>query len=146
MDIKVEGLNNLRNAFEQYARDNKAGLLNIVASASTSIESKARQNAPRDLGKLKSQINHVVIEKKDKIEGRIRSDASYSLFVEEKTKPHWTSQKNLIGWARRKGIPVRLVQKSIAEKGTQAQPFMAPAAKAIFPKTIREVAIELRKT
>jgi hypothetical protein len=53
--------------------------------------------------------------------------------VEFGSQPHWTSVENLKKWARRvlgDESAAYAVQKKIAEKGTEAQPFARPARDA----------------
>jgi hypothetical protein len=42
-------------------------------------------------------------------------------------RPHWTSVKNLEGWAKRHGMNPYALQRSIAKKGTKANPFLKEA-------------------
>lgn len=126
--IKVEGLEKLENYFKDYMIRKKKGLLGIVADTSQNIRMDAIAAAPVDLGELRNNIRETIIERKDMISGDVLSAATYSAYVEYGSRPHWTGKQNLQGWADRHGIPVYLVQKSIAEKGTPAQPFMGPAA------------------
>ena len=58
------------------------------------------------------------------LRGAIGWGAQYAIFVHEGTRPHWTSVKNLEEWAAKKGINPYAVQRSIARKGTKAQPFL----------------------
>ena len=53
--------------------------------------------------------------------------ARYGLYVERGTRPHWPPRAPLEGWARRHGVPVFVVQRAIARKGTRARPFLLPA-------------------
>ena len=60
----------------------------------------------------------------------LRSSRNYSEAIEYGTKPHFVSASDLKGWAKKKLGDEKLayaVSKSIAKKGTQAQPFMRPA-------------------
>jgi hypothetical protein len=59
--------------------------------------------------------------------GEIGPSVRYGLFVERGTRPHWPPVAAVSGWARRHGISPFLVARSIARKGTRAQPFMGPA-------------------
>lgn len=43
----------------------------------------------------------------------------YAIYVEEGTRPHWPPRDALQGWADRHNIPVFLVQRAIARKGTE---------------------------
>ena len=126
--IKVIGLNKAMNNIEQYLERKKRSLLGVVAQTSTAIQQTAKQLAPVDMGELKADIISTVIERKHSISGDVLSAAPYSAYVEFGARPHWTSVKNLEGWADRHGISPYAVQYSIAKKGTPAQPFLGPAA------------------
>lgn len=62
--------------------------------------------------------------------GALISGVKHGIFVHEGTKPHWTSIKNLADWARLRGLNVYALQRSIAKKGTKANPFLAKAVDA----------------
>lgn len=126
--VKIEGLNEGINNLEHYIERKKRGLLGVVAGSSTAIQNTAKQLAPADLGELREEIFSTVIERRDSISGDVLSAADYSAYVEFGARPHWTSVRNLEGWAERHGISPYAVQYSIAKKGTPAQPFMTPAA------------------
>lgn len=66
--------------------------------------------------------------------------AKHAEFVENGTKPHWTSIRpgsSLYKWATLKGIPPGAVQRSIARKGTKAHPFVEPTFTLMEPRIIR---------
>ena len=60
---------------------------------------------------------------KDKLSVVIEPEAKYADYVENGTKPHWTSVRNLESWAKFRGINPYVLQRSIARKGTKAHPF-----------------------
>lgn len=79
-------------------------------------------------GDLKRSIMYHVDE--ENLVGVVGLDApgrQYGIYVEKGTKPHWVPRAALERWASQRGIPVFLVQRAIARKGTKAQPFMMPA-------------------
>lgn len=137
--VKVTGINEAIKALEHYLDKKKRSLLGVVAETSTSVQKTAQSLSPVDLGELRAEITSTIIEKPNKITGDVVSEAPYSAYVEFGSKPHWTSIKNLEGWAKRHGIPAGAVQYSIATKGTRAQPFMAPAAMKQKSKFVKKV-------
>ncbi len=59
----------------------------------------------------------------------IFTDVNYASAVEKGTKPHFPPPQSLSGWASRHGMTGLefVIARSIASKGTKAQPFMLPA-------------------
>ena len=113
----------LRNFFSQYGQ--------IVVTT-------AKKEAPRFSGDLRGSLTFKMVRDVSQIPLGIDifSRADHALFVHgffdrgyrmskpwSRTKPHWPPKKALQSWADAKGIPVFLVQKSIAEKGTPIIPF-----------------------
>lgn len=140
-NVKVEviGISQAISNIEAYMTRKRIALAGVVAQGASNIQSTAKQLAPSDLGNLKKDITHTVIERKDEIMGETLSGAGYSAFVEYGTRPHRPPAKALTGWAARHGVPLGAVLNKIAIKGTPAQPFMTPAAQQEKPKFIRAV-------
>ena len=68
---------------------------------------------------------------------------SPSWIVWKGSRPHWTSVRNLEGWAYRHGINPYALQRSIAEKGTRPNPFVERAQREmrmVLPPGMRRVA------
>jgi len=61
------------------------------------------------------------------LRGEMGPRSKYALPVHEGSRPHWTSVKNLKGWANRHGWNPYLLQRHIAKKGTKANPFLKNA-------------------
>jgi HK97 gp10 family phage protein len=137
--VKVIGLDKAVKDIERYIAKKNRELIGVVATSSKAIQSDARQLAPIDLGELKKSITHVVTQRSGRIDGEILSAAPYSAYVEFGTSPHFPPISALQGWADRHGIPAYAVAKSIARKGTPAQPFMDPAYRKEKPKFIENV-------
>jgi HK97 gp10 family phage protein len=63
----------------------------------------------------------------------VGSTSKYAPFVEFGTRPHFPPLDAIREWCRLKGIPESAafpIAKKIAERGTEAQPFMYPALQA----------------
>lgn len=69
-------------------------------------------------GSYRGSIRHQVDTYKT---ATIWSPISYAKFREFGTKPHWVPRAALQRWADVKGIPVFLVQRAIARRGTKAE-------------------------
>ena len=94
------------------------------------------------MGSLRAGINYTLTKRNTKIEANILSSEDYSAYVEYGTSPHFPPPRALEGWAQRHGFGEGggfLVAKSIARRGTPAQPFMYPAYAEQKPKFIRNV-------
>jgi HK97 gp10 family phage protein len=98
------------------------------------VEAKAKELAPVDRGRLRQTIRGSVKRRVTGLIGLVRAGVRYAPFVEFGTRPHWPPRGALQPWARRHGFPAGkvgdfLVRRKIAQKGTDAQPFMEPAIK-----------------
>lgn len=91
------------------------------------IEADARRTVKQDTRALMNSIHHRIDKQGDTIEGRVGPSLQYGIFVELGTRPHWPPRAPLEGWARRHHIPVFLVQRAIARRGTRRAPFLLPA-------------------
>ena len=75
----------------------------------------------------------------------VGSRVDYAPYVEKGTRPHWTSVRNLEKWALDHGISPYAVQRSIAERGTKANPFTKRTYKQVKPKIISEARKRIEK-
>lgn len=100
-----------------------------MTEATMVLEGEARSLAgpSRDTGRLQGSISSKITGSGTSLTGSVGPSARYGLWVETGTRPHWPPRAPLEGWARRHGIPVFLVQRAIARRGTRAQPFIGPA-------------------
>jgi hypothetical protein len=96
--------------------------------AADEMEKIAMELVPVATGRLK--MNTKVEREIAGIRSRIIlwARTPYAKSVEEGSVPHVTGSPRVREWAALKGIPAAWVYKSIAEKGTPAQPFIGPAA------------------
>lgn len=109
------------------AQATPAEMHGAMAEATLVLEAEARSLAPRDVGRLQGSITSRIHGSGTSLVGEVGPSARYGLYVETGTRPHWPPRAPLEGWARRHGIPVFLVQRAIARRGTRAQPFIGPA-------------------
>lgn len=134
MSIHVD-FSDLTHGMDRIAKKKTEAILREVERSlidgALAIEADAVHLAPEHDGELIQSIAH----KKDHISAThlryfIYASADHALSVEFGSKPHWTSARNLKKWAGDKLGDENLayaVQKSIARKGTKAQPFLRPA-------------------
>ncbi|MBI4150500.1 HK97 gp10 family phage protein [Candidatus Woesearchaeota archaeon] len=133
--VKIEGLDRFRRALAEYPKIAAEFLQRAINATLITIEGKAKTKAPVGVtGALRNRWNIVA----KPLSGSLTSGVKYSTFVEKGTRPHWPPWKGAKGrglqqWARSKGIPVFLVARSIAKKGTKAHPFLEPAVRDSVP-------------
>jgi hypothetical protein len=106
------------------------GIQQALKDASALIWRLTIEKAPTSTGTLKKSINRDLFPTYAKIYPTVK----YGIYVHEGTRPHWPPLielkpgGSLYRWAQKKGIPVFLVARAIARKGTKAQPWMANIA------------------
>jgi hypothetical protein len=101
------------------------------------VEGDARRNVRHDTRRLMNSISHQIQGRGERLVGRVGPSVGYGLYVERGSRPHWPPRAALEGWARRHGIPVFAVQRSIARRGTRARPFLVPAFLRNAPRIVR---------
>lgn len=87
----------------------------------TYLASDVRSETPVDQGRLRSSITPRIDEDEKRVQGIVGTNVDYALYVEYSTKPHWPPPSALTVWARRHNIPLILVLRSIARKGTKGK-------------------------
>lgn len=145
--IQIKGLKELRTVFKKSPEIVRDQLQRAITLSTALVSRKAKLEAPVGVsGHLKSRIRIRI----SPFRGIIEPTVKYGLYVHKGTRPHWTGVGNLRKWAKRKGINPYALQKSIAKKGTKANPFMKRAAKkseskvqAIFQRAINNITKQL---
>lgn len=143
MQFEFQGGRQLAKRLELNALAGVA-LRNFFSRYGQLIVTTAKQEAPRFSGDLRGSLTFRQVQGLGGLpEGiDVFSRSNYALFVHgffdenyklkkpwSRTKPHWPPTKAIQPWADAKGIPVFLVQKAIAEKGTPIIPFFKIAIK-----------------
>jgi hypothetical protein len=106
---------------------------------------EARRRAPKDTEQLADSLRVYVGPGEPPTSGGVRSGSRKLMYVHgrhatpapprRRSSPHFPpATQSLKGWAARHGIPVFLVQRSIAEKGTPIVPFVSEAVDAKIGK------------
>jgi hypothetical protein len=101
------------------------------------VEADARAHVAHDTRALMNSISSRVEGRGTHLVGLVGPSLRYGQYVETGTRPHWPPRAPLEGWARRHGIPVFLVQRAIARRGTRARPFLAPALTRNVARIVR---------
>ena len=140
VDAKGKLLKNLPNA----ARITAPHLAQGLNRASGIIWEKVQLSAPRATGTLQKSIRRELYP----TQARIYPTEKYGLFVHEGTRPHWIPKRELepggtmYRWFQKKGITDKghqfAILRSIARKGTKANPWAANAATENMDRAIAE--------
>lgn len=127
IEIKIDGLKELQKAFSK-APDIVVEVLGpILQKSLILLQASARQFVQKDTSTLASKI---ITKTENALSGEVRADTDYAVFVHEGTKPHWPPIQAIEPWANRHSIPPFMVARSIAAKGTKANPFFDYAKEA----------------
>lgn len=127
---------------------------NLPAAVEKSVDAKlwrgteevaraAKGKAPKAFSNL---VNSIRAERIGPLHYRVVEGMNYGRAVEESARPHHVNSAKLIPWVERvlgvRGKDARdkafLIARSIAMRGTRAQPYMQPAAEAMAPR-VREL-------
>jgi hypothetical protein len=125
--LRLEGVNELERALLNSPAVLRTTQQRAMTQSLLLIEADARRNVRQDTRRLMSSISHRQHASPRGLVGEVGPSARYGLYVERGTRPHWPPRAPLEGWARRHGIPVFVVQRAIARKGTRPRPFLLPA-------------------
>lgn len=121
--ISIPNLPRVQRGVANGPRVLRAETTTALTAGGLLVEATARglvkQDTHRLQGSITSHLEGLTVE--------IGPSVAYGLPVEKGSRPHWPPRAPLEGWARRHGIPVFLVQRAIARRGTKAAPFMRPA-------------------
>lgn len=122
--LRIEGLEELRDKLQSSRAD--VPVQRFLDRAASHLQGGARKKAPIDTGRLRNSIG---IESPNASTRRVGPSVEYGAAVEFGSKPHYAPLNPLWGWAKRHGgIDPFALRESIASWGTEAQPYMQPAA------------------
>ncbi len=118
-EIKINNLDKIQKLIMNYPMQSAMNFNEAITKTLIAVERYAIMGAPVDTGRLRSNWRLSV----QMLRGELVNTTDYAIFVAKGTKPHWPPIKAITKWANRKGIPPFLVARSIARKGTKANPF-----------------------
>jgi len=145
VDVKVEGLEELKKELERMSEQKKVEIKSEVYASALDIQLQAKDNllalGAWDTGNLAGTI------KADRTDGdmsaEIGPEAPYGPHIEFGTKPHFPPPDALESWARHHGFDSAWpICKIIAKRGIKARPYLLPAFLAIereFFNRIKEI-------
>lgn len=129
--ISIQGLDELRAKFQKSPQKVSAELYKALLKSGITMQRLGREEAPIDRGQLRNKIKYMLRAGSVEIGPR---GVPYAAAVHEGSRPHFPPIKALTGreesldlWARRHGMDPFLLARSIARKGTRANPFMTRA-------------------
>mgnify|MGYP000123764867 CR=1 FL=1 len=144
--IQIKGLDEIRasfaNADSLVARHGRSLLRDVSIYGVKQMQKNILSVGAVDTNELIQGIHYEIKNNFNGISSTIRPNDTadkYAWFMEAGTRPHWAPRDALQGWADRHGIPVFLVQKAIAEKGTKPRKYAERTFKEVKIKTDKEV-------
>ena len=135
--LRLEGADELQAALARSPAVLRVAQQQAMATSLLLIEADARRNVRQDTRRLMNSITHRQRSTPRGLVGEVGPSARYGLYVERGTRPHWPPRAPLEGWARRHNVPVFVVQRAIARKGTKARPFLLPAFRKNAERIVR---------
>lgn len=129
ISIKIPNLDAAKAKFDAMPARVLYEIKSAIRTGAHLIEGNAKKQLGRgnrgwDTGRMASSI----IPSFMPFKAEISPHTKYAIYVHQGTSPHWVPIAALAPWARRHGINPYAVQRSIAKKGTKANPFMDRAA------------------
>jgi hypothetical protein len=125
--LRLQGADELTRKLNRSPQLTAAAQHQAMTASLLLVEGDARRNVRHDTRRLMNSLTHQIAGRGTRLVGRVGPSVHYGLYVERGTRPHWPPRAPLEGWARRHGVPVFAVQRSIARRGTRARPFLVPA-------------------
>lgn len=144
--VRIEGTDTLIRKL----REVKASIGDTLADAGVKgmlvVEAAAKDKCPTSTGELKRSITTKVVESgTDSVLVATGTNVAYAPPVEYGSGPHNVPISALEPWARKRGIPVWALWKSISLHGTAPHPFLRPALDENVDEIGKVVNAELRK-
>ena len=121
--VRIDGLDELRSKLNGSRADAPVG--RFLDRGAILIQGKARSKASVDTGRGRNSIG---TESPTLRSRRIGPNAEHMVYVETGTRPHWPPPGALADWAARHGVSEYAVRRKIGLFGTEAKPYLQPAA------------------
>lgn len=123
LKFNQENLEKVRGLIGKYPVVAKVHVDRAISRILLTVQREATERAPRDTSKLASGWELNV----GGFRGSLENNAPYAAYVALGTKPHVVPLEAITPWASRHGISPVAVQRAIAKKGTQPNPFFDDA-------------------
>jgi hypothetical protein len=144
-NVRIEGLDEVLDMFRRadgiLAREGKSWLRDMGNYGVDSAQKHILNVGAVDTNELIQGMHYKLKTNRNGMQVTVRpSDTAdeYAVYMEEGTKPHMPPRDALQGWADRHGIPVFLVQKAIAENGTEPRYMFRDTFEDFSKETERE--------
>jgi len=126
--LKINGLDKFRAAAEKFPAVAEKHFRVGIERALIAVNASIKTSAPVFRGILRDSFRWQV----GRFRGIIGTKLPYAWGIEHGRPPHFVSptDPDFSAWARQKGVSPYAVSKSIAKKGTKADPLFGAAAKA----------------
>lgn len=125
LEIELPGLGRVLDIFEQAGKFGETQLKRALSRGAILLQRAEREEAPRDTSNLAGNINIIDL---GPMETMISPKANYAEPIHNGRLPgNPPPASALESWARRKGLNPYAVSKSIGQKGTKPNPFVARA-------------------
>lgn len=122
--LTVKGLNKLQKIANQFPAVTEKYVNLAISRSLVRVLGAEKTEAPFGISGL-LRDNWAVST--GRFEGSLKSNTPYAVFVHEGTAPHMPPIDAITPWANKYGISPWALAKSIAKKGTKANPFLKRA-------------------
>jgi hypothetical protein len=126
--VSVDGLNRLQKLAEQYPETSEKYINAAITTSLTRILGAEKVEAPFGVSGVLRDNWRIT---PGRFTGTLESLAPYAAAVHEGTAPHMVPVDAITPWANKKGLNPWAVAKSIAKKGTKANPFLQRAVDSV---------------
>lgn len=147
---EAKGFNELVKLGERYPSIAEKHINKAIFNSLVRVREGQKREAPVGVtGQLRDRwdINS------QRFAGSLKSAVGYGGSIEQGTRPHAVSPKVLEAWAQKRGLNPYAVAKSIAKKGTKANPFLKRTLDVVgsgidqeFSQAISGITEDLSKT
>lgn len=125
VEIQIKNYDVIRDLVGKFPRVAATHVGKAIGLSLSAIQGNAKIEAPYGVSAL---LKNHWLQSVAGLEGALRSGQEYATDVHEGTPPHHVPADELKKWAAKKGLNPYAVSKSIAKKGTKANPFLKRAA------------------
>lgn len=124
LEVKIDNLSGVLKLADKYPAIAEKHVNTAIAGSLVRVLAAEKMEAPFGVtGRLRDDWTI----QNGRFTGTLRSNAPYAMAVHDGTRPHFVSGESLGPWAKKKGLNPYAVAKSIAKKGTKANPFFKRA-------------------